>query len=281
MNRKNKYCTLLSGLLLLLCIPSCTIERKLGKEFLTQAPQISIEVFTPETLYKFSHKGEKIPGFDSLSGPQQDSALFASSRYIRFVDDSTFLDKYVNSFIDELRAIGFRVFVDSNVDTILRTEPQAYVVNMSQVQLDEYIQPYEDSEPVGDTVFYKSFELNAVDVSSWFELNKYNAVKPVKTVLYSSFTASDGFTGNFILNNFNMNLQYRYKIDSLKLNDIYDLASFSGRRYANYLFDYFMNQYISYQMPEGMEILGYLHYSPSRKTFNFTDEEKFEVLKSK
>jgi len=281
LNRKNKYRALLSGLLLLLCIPSCTIERKLGKEFLTQAPQISIEVFTPETLYKFSHKGEKIPGFDSLSGPQQDSALSASSRYIRFVDDSTFLDKYVNSFIDELRAIGFRVFVDSNVDTILRTEPQAYVVNMSQVQLDEYIQPYEDSEPVGDTVFYKSFELNAVDVSSWFELNKYNAVKPVKTVLYSSFTASDGFTGNFILNNFNMNLQYRYKIDSLKLNDIYDLASFSGRRYANYLFDYFMNQYISYQIPEGMEILGYLHYSPSRKTFNFTDEEKFEVLKSK
>jgi hypothetical protein len=100
-------------------------------------------------------------------------------------------------------------------------------------------------------------------------------------VLYSSFTASDGFTGNFILNNFNSNIQYRYKIDSLNINDIYDLASFSGRRYANYLYDYFMNQYISYHMPEGMEILGYLHYSPSRKTFDFTDEEKFEVLKSK
>jgi len=257
------------------------MERKLGKEFLTQAPEISIEVYTPENLYKFSHKGEKIPGFDSLSGPQQDSALYASSRFIRFVDDSTFLDKYVNAFIDELRGIGFQVFVDSNVDTILRTQPQAYVVNMTQVQLDEYFEPYEDSEQVGDTEFYKSFELNAVDASSWFELNKYNAVKPVKTVLYSSFTASDGFTGNFIMNNFNLNLQYRYKIDSLRLNDIYDLASFSGRRHANYLFDYFMNQYISYHMPEGMEILGYLHYSPSRKTFNFTEEEKFEVLKSK
>ena len=276
------YCRLLfPGLLLLLIFPSCTMEKKLGMEFLAQTPQISIEVYTPLNLYKFSHKGEKIPGFDSLSGPQQDSVLYASSRFIRFVDDSTFLDKYVNAFIDELRGIGFRVFVDSNVDTILRTEPQAYVVNMSQIQLDEYFEPYEDSEPVGDTVFYKSFELNAVDASSWFELNKYNAVKPVKKVLYSSFTASDGFTGDFIMNNFNMNLQYRYKIDSLKLNDIYDLASFSGRRDANYLFDYFMNQYISFQMPENMEILGYLHYTPSRKSFNFTDEEKFEVLKSK
>jgi len=265
----------------MLFFTSCTIEKKLGKEFLGQAPQISIEVYTPETLYKFSHKGEKIPRFDSLSGPQQDSALYAGSRFIRFVDDSTFLDRYVNSFIDELRGIGFRVFVDGNVDTILRTQPQAYVVNMSQVQLDEYFNPFEDSEKVGDTIYYKSFELNAVDASSWFELNKYNAVKPVKTLLYSSFTASDGFSGNFIMNDFTMNLQYRYKIDSLRLNDLYDLASFSGRRDASYLFDYFMNQFISYHMPEGMEILGYLHYSPSGKTFNFTEEEKFEVLKSK
>jgi hypothetical protein len=257
------------------------MEKKLGKEFLAQTPQINIQVYTPESLYKFSHKGEIIPGFDSLSGTLQDSALFASSRFIRFVDDSTFLDKYVNAFIDELRAIGFRVFVDANVDTILRTEPQAYIVNISQVQLDEYFEPYEDSEPVNDTVYTKTFELNAVDASSWLEVNKYNAVKPVKRVLYSSFTASDGFTGNFVMNGFSMNLRYRYKIDSLLVHDIYDLASFSGRQNANYLFDYFMNQFIAYHMPEGMEILGYLHYTPSRKTFDFTEEEKFEVLKSK
>ena len=257
------------------------MERNLGKEFLSQTPQISIEVYTPEILYKFSHKGEKIRGFDSLSGSQQDSALLASSSFIRFIDDSTFLDKYVNTFIDELRRIGFRVFVDNNVDTILQEKPQTYVVNMSQVQLDEYFQIYEDSEQVGDTEFYKSFDLNSVDASSWFELSKYNVVKPVKTVLYSSFTASDGITGNFVMNNFTMNLHYRYKIDSLKLNDIYDLASFSGQRDANYLFDYFMNQYISYHMPENMEIMGYLHYSPSVKTFNFTDDEKFEVMNTK
>jgi len=257
------------------------MERKLGKEFLAQTPQICIELYTPENLYKFSHKGEKVPKFDSLTPVQQDSALLAGSRFIQYVDDSVFLDRYVNSFIEELRGIGFRVFLDSNVDTILRTQPQAYVVNMSQVQLDEYFDPYEDTEQVGDTQYSKSFELNAVDASSWFELSKYNAVKPVKTILYSSFTASDGFSGNFQMNNFSMNVQYRYKIDSLKMKDIYDLASFSGRRDANYLFDYFMNQFIAYHMPEGMEILGYLHYVPSAKTFNFTEEEKFEVLKSK
>jgi hypothetical protein len=266
--------------MVLLLLPSCTIEKKLGKDFLTEAPKICIEVYTPQSLFKFSHKGEIIPGFDSLTGPQQDSALFASSHFIRLVDDSLFLDRYVNSFIDELRNIGFRVFLDSYADTTLHNMPQAYVVNMSQVQLDEYFQPFEDSESIGDTEFYKTFDLNAVDASSWFELNKYNVVKPVKTVLYSSFTASDGFKGNFVMNNFTMDLKYRYKIDSLRMSDIYDLASYSGRRNADYLFDYFMNQFIAYNMPQGMEILGYLHYVPSSKTFVFTEDEKFQVLKS-
>ena len=281
MNKITNRIFLLAAASWLLIFPSCTIEKKLGKEFLLQAPTISIQLLAPDDLYKFSHKGEQIHGFDSLSEPQQDSALYASSQFIRFVDDSTFLDKYVNSFIDELRGIGFRVYVDNNVDSILRKESQAYVVNMSQIQLDEYLQPYEDSQQFGDTTYYKSFDFNAVDASAWFELNKYNVVKPVKKVLYSSFTANDGFSGNFIMNSFTNSLKYRYKIDSLKLKDIYDLASYSGRRNANYLFDYFMNQYIAYNMPRGFEILGYLHYTPATKSFDFVDDEEFEELNDK
>ena len=272
---------MLSVLGLILILQSCTIEKKLGKQFLEQTPQICIQVFAPATLYKFSHKGEKIAGFDSLTGTQQDSVLFAGSRYIKVIDDSVFLDKYVNSFIDGLRAIGFRVFIDDNVDTILNKEPQAYVVNMSQIQLDEYIQPYDDSEQVDDSLYKMSFDLNAVDASSWFELNKYNSPKSGKTVLYSSFTASDGFSGNFIINGFGTKLQYRYKIDSLQMKDIYDLASYTGRQDANYLYDYFMNQFIAYNMPKDWEMLGYLHYLPSNKSFNFTEEELFEVLPDK
>jgi hypothetical protein len=276
---KRKYfAKLLPAFLLLAFLSSCTVEKKLGKEFLAQAPEINIELIAPDILFKYNHKGEKIRGFDSLTGPQQDSALYANSLFIRNIDDSIFLDRYVNSFIDELRAIGFKVFVDG-MDSLFRITPQSYVVNMAQVQLDEYISPFEDSEPIGDSVFYKTYDLNAVDASSWFEVNKYNAVKPVKTLLYSSFTASDGFTGSFIVDG--LNIRYRYRIDSLKLPDIYDLASFSGRRHAIYLFDYFMNQYIAYNMPEDYDILGYLHYTPSRRSFSFTDEEKFEVLQSK
>ena len=42
-----------------------------------------------------------------------------------------------------------------------------------------------------------------------------------------------------------------------------------------------MNQYIAHNMPENFDLLGYLHYNRSQRSFNFTDEEKFDVLESK
>jgi hypothetical protein len=152
---------------------------------------------------------------------------------------------------------------------------------MAQVQLDEYRYPLEDSAEFGDSTFFKKFELNAVDVSSLFEISKMNTLKPVKTVLHSKFTATDAFEGRFLLNGFSSNVLYKYKIDSLNIQDIYDLAKYAGRKHANYLFDYFMNQYVAFHLPQGEVMEGYLHYDHVRKFFGITDEERFEIVTSK
>jgi hypothetical protein len=180
-----------------------------------------------------------------------------------------------------MRTLGFTVFLDRSVDSFLQGKPQSYVVNISQVQLDEYIYPLEDSEPFEDTVYKASFLLNAVDASAWFELSKINTPKPQKTVLYSSFTASDNFNGNFVINSFTLDIQYHYKIDSLKVNDIYDLAAYTGKKDASYLFDFFMNQYIAYHLPKGIDPMYFLHYDRFRKTFSPTEDERFEIIESK
>jgi hypothetical protein len=254
------------------------MERKLAQGFINNPPPVSIQLFSPDALYKYSHKGELIPGFDSLSSAQQDSALFYSSKYIQYIDDSIYLEKYVNSFIDELRSLGFKVFVEESIDTFLNNQPQSYLLTMSQVQLDEYSFPMEDSAEFGDSTFYKSFELNGVDASSWFEINKMNTPKPVKTILHSKFTATDGFSGRFVLNGFSSDVLYKYKIDSLNVSDIYELATYTGRKHAGYLFDYFMNQYVSFHLPEGEEMQNYLHYNHSGKILEATEEERFEIV---
>lgn len=282
LTRNIKYYYFLSFFsLFFIFFSSCSIEKKLAEGFLKDPPEINIQLITPDIVYKFNHKGEKIPGFDTISETLQDSALYVNSMYIQYVDDSIFLEKYVNNFIDELRNLGFRVYLDSSLDSVLSGKPQSYFLNMSQIQLDEYIYPIEDSEMVYDTVYYKSFSLNSVDVSAWLELSKMNAAKPVKTVLYSSFTASDGYNGKFYIDPFTGNVKYNYYIDSLRVKDIYDLAAFSGRKHAAYLFDFFLNQFVDFHMPQGIEMQGYLHYNRSRKTLQQAEEDRFEVLESK
>lgn len=253
-------------------------EKKLARDFISMPEKINIQIISPSIVYKFNHKGEKIKGFRKLDESEQDSALFASSQYVQYVDDSIYLEKYVNSFIDELRKLGFGVYVDNSMDTFLQGKQQSYVLNMAQVQLDEYILPYEDSAMSGDSVYYKRFDLNAVDASTWFELNKLNAQSPKKTVLYSSMTASDAFDGAFYAEPFSMEVHYRYTIDSLVVRDVYDLAVYSGRQQADYLFDYFMNNFITLSM-KGMQPMGYLRYDRRGNALYFTEDERFEVIK--
>ena len=272
---------LISGLLCLVMVSSCTVEKQLANTFLKNQPEIDIQLFTPEMVYKYNHKGEDITGFDKLSNAAQDSALYADSRYIQYVSDSLLLDNYINNFIDELRKLGFRVYLDASIDTVLSAKPQAYILNMAQVQLDEYKYPYEDSETIDDSVYYKKFELNGVDLSGWFELSKLNAEKPVKTVLYSTFSSSDGFNGRFFVDPFTYEVRYKYKIDSLEVNDIYELASYAGKKDASYVFDYFMNQYIAWHMPQDEEPMDYYHYNRFRRYISPAGDEKFEVLQSK
>jgi hypothetical protein len=275
----SKYCSLAFYCsLFIVLMASCSMEKKLAQTFVNTKPEIDLQLFTPDILFKFNHKGEDIEGFSALTDSQQDSALYVTSKFMQFVEDSVYLEKYMNCFIDELRALGFNVFLDDSVDSFLQRKPQSYVVNISQVQLDEYTFPIVDSEPFEDTVYTKKFQLNSVDASAWFELSKINASKPQKTVLYSSFTASDGFDGNFLVNTFTGEIQYKYKIDSLKLRDIYDLAAYSGSKDASYLFDFFMNQYIAFHLPNGMEPLYFLHYDRFRKTFIATEDDMFEIL---
>lgn len=270
------YCSLLVVLM-----ASCSMEKKLAQTFIKTSPEIDLQLFTPDVLFKYNHKGEEIEGFNALSDSRQDSALYVDSKFIQFVEDSIYLEQYMNSFINELRSLGFIVFLDHSVDSFLQRQPQSYIVNISQVQLDEYKFPIEDSEPFEDTVYTKSFQLNAVDASAWFELSKINTPNPKKTVLYSSFTASDGFEGNFIINSFTLDIKYRYKIDSLKVKDIYELSAYAGKKDASYLFDFFMNQYIAFHLPTGTEPQYFLHYDRFRKTLSSTEDERFDIIQSK
>lgn len=266
-----------AGLFLAL-LSSCFADRKLGKAFVESPPPIKILLTPPEVLYKYNHKGEAIPGFDSLTAEQQDSALYASSRFIREVRDSLFLENYVNNFLEELRGLGFTVYLTDATDSALRSQPQVYVLNMAQLQLDEYYYPFEDEAVFYETRYIKSVDLNAIDFSVWYEVSKLNAKTPSKTTLYTSHTMTDGIDGSFVHDPFSDEVRYRSRMDTVSIADILSMASNLGKRHAGYFYDFFLNQYIAYHMPESEVPYWYYHYNKYSKRLEPVEEDRFQVL---
>jgi hypothetical protein len=271
----------IAGLLIMGGLQSCLPERQVANTFIQSPHSISLLVNPPSMVYKFNHKGEAIEGFDSMSQQQQDAALWDSSRYIRFINDSILLESYMNGFIDQLRVLGFDVYLNSSIDSFMSGKPQSYLLNVSQIQLDEYYYPLQDEDNFLDTVYMKTFNLNAVDYSCWFDLGKAGSGSGSKTTLYATSTAYDTFDGRFFNDPFSGTVRYKYTIDSLKTRDVYAMAPYLGKKHAGYLFDFFMNQYIAKHLPPGMEMEDYFHYNPVRKSFGPAYDERFEILRPK
>jgi len=260
---------------------SCLPERKVANTFIESPHMITLAVNPPAAVFKFNHKGEAVAGFDSMTQARQDSALWSSSRYVQFISDSIVLENYMNSLIDELRASGFNVYLEGAYDSVLAGKPQSYLFEISQVQLDEYYYPLEDEDSFLDTIYFKKFNLNAVDFSCWFNLRKIGSGKSRKTLLYSTNTAYDTFDGRFFNDPFSGTVRYKYTIDTLKISDVYDMAKYLGKKHAGYLYDFFLNQYVAKHMPEGYDEEIYYHYDRTRKTLSPATEDRFEILDTK
>ena len=262
-------------------LQSCLPEQKVAKTFIQSPHMISLLVNPPNLVFKYNHKGEAIEGFDSLPVKRQDSALWVNSKYIQYLSDSVLLENYLNNFIDELRQLGFDVYLNSAIDSFMTGKPQSYVVDIAQVQVDEYLYPLQDEDSFLDTVYYKKFNLNAVDYSCWFDLGKAGPGSSRKTTLYATNTAYDTFDGRFYNDPFSGTVKYKYTIDSLHTKDIYDMATYLGKKHAGYLYDFFMNQYIAKHMPQGMQMEDYYHYNRNRKSISPAYEDRFEILGTK
>lgn len=276
MRRLLCYCLIL----LVAGVTACTPEYKLAKEFRANPPGFYFHLDPPALLFKYNHKGELIEDLNKMTPEQQDSALFFSSSFIQYINDSTFLENYVNGFLNELRNLQFPVYIGNEADSFLMSQPQSYEIDIVQIQLDEYFYPYEDEEYFYDTLFYKKFDLDAVDFSVWVELSKFNHSSNLKTVLYSSHMASDNLEGEFILDPFRQQVKYSYTVDSLSVGDLNDIATLLGKVHASYLFDFLLNQYIAFHIPKGFQPQVYYHYNRFRDSFVPVEEERFELLDS-
>jgi hypothetical protein len=261
---------------------SCSPEYPIARTYVKQMPKGSVLLMRPDFVYKSNQLRFELS--DRMSETEKDSVAFYRSRFVQYVSDSVFLDNYVNSFIDRLLTGGFDVYAQDYLDSFMNAGTPAYIVNLAQLQLEESRDTtYEETGESDDegNYSYQDLQINTVRLSSWIEVTELNADSgKMKKLFFASSLARDGVTGHLSIvppGEF----RYTYSIDSLNMNDLYDLASQSGKTYGNYLYDYFMNEYIRKSLPLWVQPMHILHYDLDLRRIRNSDGEGFQEIEEK
>jgi hypothetical protein len=178
----------------------------------------------------------------------------------------------------ELERFGYKVMLDQSVNRFLSYDKAKWIIQVTQLQLEEsfqsgYAYGYDDE----DEEYYLEYRINAVALNSWLEVNRLNSNDP-RQLLFLSGYIEDGtdmavsleyLAGQFYLTNPNYLIGF---------DEIYDMAEASGKKHAELLFDYFMNDYIRQNLPYGVIHRKEMHYNLKFRKIENQLIERFEVV---
>lgn len=245
----------LKNLLIFSCLVlavSCSPERKLAKKYLKEHSPGGIMLISPDYVYKNSFKIPNIENFDALPQFQKDSISYYSSEVLKYTDDSVYIKRFMESMNKGLTYFGFSVFYNQPVDQFFTTEEESYIINLVQMQLEEYYDSISDESSYDyEDQNYNSLYITAINLNNWVELTRVNHIKTEPQLLFNSQTITDDFIGNFRYFPETGQFDFEYEIDSLNEKKVYLAASELGYKYSQWIFDYIMNDYVRKNLPQG------------------------------
>lgn len=236
--------------LLLLLLTGCSVEKKLGSLFLESGKPAEYLILRPSIVFKYNLKEFEIPGADTMETAMKDSLLLENSLFLKVLSDSLLIDQFTHGFGKTLESYGADVIPENSIDTLMEKEGTAYVVNIAQFSLEEYIHPYSNEEIVYDEIIViDGIDLNAINYNIWLELGRMNTEKKNKVLFLSDYLL-DSMNGTLKQNLISGKMSFDYTIDTIATSQIYDFAYRFGMKTAQYLFDYLMNNFIGEYLPE-------------------------------
>lgn len=247
-------------LLLITTLISCSLERKIAKNYVKTKDEKAVLLFFPKELFKANLKVYPAYKNDSLQVPNHDSFLMDSSLFLKYINDSLFLAKCEQNMIKELGAYGIKVYGFDQVDEFIKRKDSSYIINLAQIQLEEYIHTEKVEAEIDVHDYYCDIDLNAVNLNAWFEMERNQVPNEKYPVLYSSYFIYDDLKGEFIRSSPIGDVTFRYKLDTMQLADIYNLAELAGKKYAINFYDYMLNIYVQDHLPKDQRPVFYFHY---------------------
>lgn len=263
----------------ILATQACNLERHIARKILTTNDSIKVCLIDPIYVIKQNMKTWEIPNYDSLPQNTRDSLLFFNSRYLQFVNDSVFLTTYSITIKEELKKYGIGVYTQDSMDVFLSSGGRAYLFNTAQVSLEEYMEPVKKTFGF-DTANYKwEIWCNAVAMNIWYEANVLNVTDTKMQVLYANMFVRDKVTGHFEGDFYNGDVNYVYKLDTISTKSVYNLARKAATTYAQYIFDFILNDQIARKANPSSPPAEYMHYDPEKRKLRKAGTQRFVIMK--
>jgi len=269
-----------SILVLAVSLGSCSLERKLAREFVEGRDSVAVMLFMTDYVIKTNLKSWEIAGFEKMTSQQQDSALYFNSTFLKEVDDAFLLSRFENGLQAGLKRYNIKAFTEEQLLDFLDINYKAYKVLIAQVEIEEDIYPYRVEEIFFDSIlYYEDFSLNLINMNLWFEISEMNDPNAVNHLLYATDDMMDALEGRFQTNLFSGDVKFNYNYFPVKTEDIYTLAAMLGEKYAGYIYDYTLNEYIHWNFPAGERPRSYYTYDLLTRTVAPAKDQRFIFIR--
>lgn len=265
MKKKN---TLWLCLVLLALLTGCASSIHYANRFVIEETDIHVLVLPPANLLK-TYSPEHP---DSLSPDEWRETDVQEAQFLVQVNDSLFIDRFIHSLKDHLELLYIKYYGPEDADAFFALQEPAYVFTLAQMELIEYL---DEEVFVGRSGFDRYIgraEITVVENNLWFEFHKVHDPDFDMQVLFSANATSEHIEGRFV-----RMTDGRVRFDPtrypLSVEDLYDLANYSGQQSAQKIFDHLMNLYIRENL--GRKTDGYYRYDMQRHQIFITADPPF------
>jgi len=248
---------LLSLSLILFLFNACYLEKKYGFQFIQNNKNISILLLEPDLFLISNIKKQNNSDTDSIS-------------IIGDLNQTALTHQFMSELTQELNSYGLSVFCASKIDTFFLLLPPAYLFNIAQIELEEFIYPFKERYTTDSIIYTQEFLLNAVNLNTWFEFSELNSEKKPE-VLFSNFYIKDDIDGDFKVNLLTDDVSYVYFRNDIKKEDINTLIKYAAKNNATYIYNHLLNNYIKEKIGDKFNERYFYYYDLKKNKIYFLE----------
>ncbi len=258
---------------------SCSPERKLARKYAIMARDNSVLVLLPTEVWLVNQKSDYPGSSFTFSQAKQDVRLLENTLIFPNLSQASVLRLFGESYLSELSKYGLKVYTEDQTEAFMHADTSAYILNLAQLELQEYYSPVEDEVIVGETVYTYDFAINGLNLALWLVFNKVNDKNIKKpTVLFATHDLLDRYEGYFTMKFMTGKIDYKLKVDTMNIERARNFISYLGRLYAAYTFDYMMNDYVNRKLGPAVVQRRHFRWDPFNKNLKATINERFVPL---